>query len=226
VTLVTPEPPVPQLSFAVRGIEPVQHAVVPTLQLGLGVQRTAGAPVRSLALRVEIRIVLGRRAHDEATRVRLAEVFGTPEQWRSAPRALPWLTASVSAPAFDDETLVAVPLPCTYDFEVTATKYFHALADGIVPLEILFSGSVFYADGEGRLRTARLPWDREATFDLPVATWKALMERHFPGTVWIRLPRESFDRLWAYKARRALPSWEEALDALLQQSEEPSSWTR
>jgi hypothetical protein len=223
---MTPEPPVPELAFAVRGIEPVAHAAVPTLELGLGLQRTAGAPVRSASLRLEIRIALGRRAHDGATRQRLAELYGTPEQWKSAPRALPWITTQASVPAFDTETTVAVPLPCTYDFEVTATKYFHALPDGVVPLEVLVTGSVFYADAAGRLRTARVPWDREAAFDLPVRTWKDLMERYFPGTVWIRLPRECFDRLWAYKARRALPSWEDALEELLQARQEPSPWTR
>ena len=41
------------------------------------------------------------------------------------------------------------------------------------------------------------------------------MERYFRGTAWLRLRKESFDRLAAYKSRHALPSWEAALDALL-----------
>jgi len=226
VSRVSSEPPVPELTFAVQDIEPVAHAVVPTLALGLRIQRSAGGAVRALALRIDVRVVLGRRAHDPATRERLAELFGTPEQWRSAPRALPWLATTANVPAFEAETTVAVPLPCTYDFDVTATKYFHGLADGVIPLEILLGGSVFYAGADDRLRTARLAWDREATFDLPVRAWKDLMQRYFPGTVWVRLRQESFDRLWAYRARRALPTWEDALDALLRECPESSPWTR
>jgi hypothetical protein len=40
------------------------------------------------------------------------------------------------------------------------------------------------------------------------------MDSHFAGTAWIRLARESFDALARFKARRALPTWEAAVDAL------------
>jgi hypothetical protein len=83
-----------------------------------------------------------------------------------------------------------------------------------VPLELLFSGSVFYAD-DGRLQTTRLSWEKEAEFRLPVRVWKETMERYFRGTAWLRLRKESFDRLSAFKSRNALATWDDALDALL-----------
>jgi hypothetical protein len=121
---------------------------------------------------------------------------------------------------------VALPVACTYDFEVTASKYLHGVAEGDVPLDFLFTGTIFYGGEDGRLRTAMVPWDREATFALPVSVWKDLMQCHFGDTAWLRVRREAFDRLWAYKTRNALPTWDDALDALLRASEEPSAWTR
>ena len=81
--------------------------------------------------------------------------------------------------------------PCTYDLDVTATRYFDALHDGDVPLEFLFSGTVFYSAADGRLQTARLSWELEAEYRLPVAVWRETLDHHFPGTAWLRLDRES-----------------------------------
>ena len=47
-----------------------------------------------------------------------------------------------------------------------------------------------------------------------IIVWKATMEHHFRGTAWVRLSKESFDRLSAYKARNALATWDDALEAL------------
>jgi hypothetical protein len=56
-----------------------------------------------------------------------------------------------------------------------------------------------------------------------VAVWKDTLEHHFPGTAWLRIGKERFDRLAAYKAQHALATWDEALDALL--PEEAPTWT-
>jgi hypothetical protein len=109
--------------------------------------------------------------------------------------------------------VVDLDVPCSYDLEVAASRYLDALSDGSVPLEFLFSGSVFYEEDD-RLQTVRLAWDSEAEYALPVAVWKATMEHHFRGTAWVRLSKESFDRLSAYKARYALATWDDALEAL------------
>jgi len=145
---------------------------------------------------------------------RLFELFGPVSDWGTSLRTLLWTRSTLVVPAFTDESVVALDVPCSYDLEVTASRYLDALNDGVVPLEFLFSGSVFYSGEDGALQTTRLSWNSEAAFDLPVRVWKETMERYFRGTAWVRLSKESFDRLSAYKSRNALASWDDALAAL------------
>src|SRR5262249_46333042 len=114
-----------------------------------------------------------------------------------------------------------LPVPCTFDFNVAATRYFHALADGEVPLVLLFSGTVFHEDEDGALRVAQIPWEKETTFRLPVHTWRAMMEHYYPNTAWLCLPRDLFDRLHYHKTKCGLPTWEQALEDLLHRAEGP-----
>jgi hypothetical protein len=210
---------IPELAFAVQGAGPVRHAAVPTLSFALRIDRAAGGSVRAILLDIQIQIAARRRRYDAAEAERLYELFGAADGWGSTLRTLLWTRTTVVVPPFDDDTVVEVPIACTYDLEVTAARYFDALDDGEVPLEFLFSGSVFYAGPDGALQTARLPWDREASYRLPVAAWKETMDRYFPGSAWLRLRRESYDRLAAYRARHALGSWEDVVDALLAEPE-------
>ena len=106
-------------------------------------------------------------------------------------------------------------MPCTYDFNVAATKYFYALSDGEVPITLLFSGTVFYAAADGALQVDQIPWEKEATFRLPVKTWQEMMDLYYPNSAWLRLYRDTFDRLHRYKIRHGLPTWEQALERLL-----------
>lgn len=87
--------------------------------------------------------------------------------------------------------------------------------DGGVPISLLFSGSVFYAAGDGCLRVARIPWSAETVFELPVAAWRDLIETYYPNTAWLTLCRDTFDRLYAFRTAHGLPTWEETLEELL-----------
>jgi uncharacterized protein DUF6084 len=207
---------IPQLDFAVRDAAPVEHAAAPTLRFALGIESAGGQPIRSVLLDVQIQIAARRRAYDAGEQDRLYELFGASAGWGSALRTLLWTRATLVVAPFTGRTEVDLPVACSYDLEVAGARYFDALGDGDVPLEFLFSGTVFYAAPDGRLQTARIAWDREAEYGLPVAVWRQTLERHFPGTTWLRLRRESFERLSAYRARHALPSWEATLDALLE----------
>ena len=60
-------------------------------------------------------------------------------------------------PGFAGTTEVALPLECTYDFEVTAAKYLHALRDGALPLQFLFSGTIFTSSPSAGSRSSRCP---------------------------------------------------------------------
>lgn len=207
----------PRLAVEVLGASVDPAAATPSVALELGVTAPPEVPIRSALLRAQVRIDVRRRSYDDDTRERLREVFGRPEQWGDSLRSLLWAQSAVTVPAFTGEARVTLPLPCTYDFEVAAAKVLQGLRDGVVPLQLLFSGTLFYAGPDGALRTAMLPWDVEARHALPVALWREAIDRFFPGAAWLRLDRDSFDRLYAYRNRHALPSWEATVDALLEE---------
>jgi hypothetical protein len=74
---------------------------------------------------------------------------------------------------------------------------------------------VFYSTPQGALQTARIGWDRDTEFALPVAVWREAMDRHFPASAWLRLGADSYAALAAFKARHAHTSWDAAVAALL-----------
>jgi len=201
-----------ELGFSVVGAARVEHTAVPTLRFDLEV--ASEVPVRSVLLDVQVQIAARRRGYDADAHDRLFELFGPVADWGTSLRTLLWTRATLVVPAFEASTVVGLDVPCSYDLEVTASRYLDALADGTVPLEFLFSGSVFYTGGDGELQTTRLSWNSEADYALPVSVWKETMERYFRGTAWVRLSKESFDRLSAFKSRNALATWDDALEAL------------
>jgi hypothetical protein len=207
---------IPELAFTVLDAARAEHTALPTLRFTLRVDSIGGEPIRSVLLDTQVQIAARRRRHDEAAHDRLFELFGAPGDWGTTLRTLLWTRTTLVVPPFTHSTTVELPVICTYDLEVVASRYLDALRDGDVPLEFLFSGSVFYDDADGRLQTARLSWESEAEYRLPVAVWKETMEAHFRGTAWLRLRKDSFDRLAAYKSRHALATWEDAVDALLE----------
>ena len=172
------------LGFSVEGAARVEHAAVPTLRFALRV--SSETPVRSVLLDVQVQIAARRRGYDEAAHDRLFELFGPVADWGTTLRTLLWTRTTLVVPAFEGSTVVNLDVPCSYDLEVAASRYLDALSDGEVPLEFLFSGSVFYMDGDA-LQTTRLSWNSEAEYRLPVRVWKETMERYFRGTAWVRL---------------------------------------
>lgn len=205
---------VPQLSFRVQDAVAERYAAAPTLNFALEIEREGGGLVRSILLDTQIQIAARRRPYGEAEQAWLVELFGTPDRWSTTLRTLLWTRTTLVVPPFTDSTEVTLPLACSYDLEVNASSYMSALESGEVPLEFLFSGSVFYTGPGGMLQTARISWQSEAEYRLPVKTWRDAMDRHFPGAAWIRLGRPSFDRLRAYKAEHGLRTLEDAVDRL------------
>ena len=184
---------------------------MPTLRFALAIE----AAVRSVLLDVQLQIAARRRGYDAAAHDRLFELFGPVADWGTTLRTLLWTRTTLVVPGvLGAHRWCALDVPCRYDLEVAASRYLDALSDGEVPLEFLFSGSVFYSGEDGALQTTRLSWESEAEYALPVAVWKETMERYFRGTAWVRLSKESFDRLSAYKSRNALATWDDALEAL------------
>jgi hypothetical protein len=205
----------PQLSFAVEDVAAERYSAVPTLNFVLSIERAGGGAVRSILLDNQLQIAARRRPYGEAEQASLAQLFGTPDRWSATLRTLPWTRATLVVPPFSDATSVTLPVTCSYDLEANAANYLSGLRDGEVPLELLFSGSVFYSGPGGMLQTTRISWDREAEYRLPIGVWREAMDRHFPGAAWLRLDRATFDRLRAYKAEHGLRTLEDAVDRLL-----------
>ncbi|GAA3379056.1 DUF6084 family protein [Streptomyces sannanensis] len=202
---------VPELAFTVTAVRPARLTAVPTLEFGLAVTREGGGPVRSVLLTTLIRIAPARRRYDHVHRLRLAELFGTPDRWAETLRPLVWTRLTTVVPPFDDRTEVTLAVPCTTDIQLAVAKYFRAVDHGEVPLDFLFSGTVFHSAPGSGLNTAQISWDSHTDFDLPAALWREATGR----TGWIPLSADSYDRLDDFRARHTLSSWDETANALL-----------
>ena len=124
-----------------------------------------------MSLSVQVMIDPARRGYDPATRERLAELFGPPgDAGRRRPRGSPGRASAAVVPAFTGTTMFALELPCTYDLEVAATKYFYALRGrrGAAQLPLLRHGLLPRRDG--RLQVTPVPWSSTAQFRMPVST--------------------------------------------------------
>ncbi len=213
---------VPELGFTVLGCEPLPFAASPSLKFSLAID-AQGAAIRSVMLEVQVRIAATQRTYTEAEQAQLGDLFGAPHRWGDTLKGLLWTHATVVVPPFEGATVVDLHVPCTYDFDVAAAKYLSGLKDGDIPLDLLFSGTVFYAGAGGALQINRISWNAEAAHRLPVRVWRETMEHYFPDSAWLRTDRETFDRLVAFRARNSLTSWESVLDKLLAPHEEAVS---
>jgi hypothetical protein len=203
-----------ELSISVLGARPEPYAASPLLSFQLRIDEASGDPVHSIALRCQVQIEARQRTYSPREEEGLLDLFGERARWGETLRSVLWAQTSVMVPAFRGTVRVDLPLPCTYDFEVAATKYLHSLDSGEVPVLLLFSGSAFVNRPMG-FCVEPVPWDREFSYRLPVAVWRETMDRHFPGSAWIRMRRESVDALHRFKSRRGLPTWEDAIAELL-----------
>lgn len=209
----------PELSFRVEGADLVQFAVAPTLALKLRIDNAVPQQrIESIMLQCQVQIEATRRRYATEEQPRLLDLFGEPERWGKTLRTMLWTNVTVNVRPFTDSTLFDLHIPCTFDFNVAATKYFHALDAGEVPLALLFSGTIFYDDEERGLQVTQIPWNREANYRLPVAVWRQVIDHYYPNTSWLTVRRDVFDRLNEFKMRNSIATWDEALERLLAQT--------
>lgn len=205
----------PELAFAVTGAEGERFAALPTLGFQTEISRTGGGPVASVALTCVVRIDVARRRHEPDAHRALTELFGLPEQWGRTMGPLVWARTTLHVPAFDDRTSVRIPVECSYDTELAVTKYQRAVRDGDVPLDFLFSGTVFHQAPGGGLRASMISWSHDVRYALPAEVWHRLTDRYHGGGAWLRLSGRTHDRLDDYRARRVLGTPEDAVRDLL-----------
>jgi hypothetical protein len=207
------------LTFEVLDAQPEPHAAVPTIMFKLRVEEADGFSVHALALRCQIRIEPQRRQYSESEEEGLYEMFGETPQWGDSLRPFLWTHVSTTIGKFDGATEFDLPVECTYDFDVAGAKYLHALADGDIPLILLFSGTV-YTRGESGFSAEPLSWSLESSYRMPVAVWRSMMDLYFPNSAWVRVQRDTLDELQRFRARRGLPTWDQAFEQLLKEAGE------
>lgn len=204
------------LTFAVEGAEAVPFAAAPTIAFRLRVTNPVPAQeIHSIALLSRIQIEAQRRHYNGREREGLSDLFGEADRWSRTLRPLLWTDASVTVPEFTGAIALGLPVACTFDFNVAAAKYFHAIEEDEVPLVFQFSGTIFFPGPDGALRIAQIGWDKEARFRLPIHVWREMMDLYYPNSAWLRLRQDTFDRLHEYKRRQGMATWEEAIESLL-----------
>jgi hypothetical protein len=209
------------LVFDCTGAEPDRYAVVPSMNLKLRISETSGQRVEAIALRCQIRIEPARRRYTHAEEDKLNDLFGDTGRWADTLKPLQFTTVSTMVPAFTGSTEIDLPVPFSYDLEIGSTRYFTGLESGVIPLLLLFSGTVFGLE-EGRISVQLVPWSKEAPCRIPVSVWREAIDVHFPNSAWIKMSNQTLDELQRFKNRRALPTWDATLLALLKQAADPA----
>lgn len=206
----------PDLAITVERAEVVPFAASPTLAFKLRVANADPAEtIHTVVLRCQIQIEVARRRYTAEEQEGLRDLFGEPERWGQTLRNLLWTNTSAVIPQFTGVTTADLQVPCTFDFSVATTKYFNGLADGDIPVYLMFSGSVFYAGANGALNVAPISWDKETKFRLPLKVWKDMMEAFYPNTAWLCLRRDIFEDLHRFKMEHGIPTWEQAFETML-----------
>jgi Family of unknown function (DUF6084) len=180
------------LRFTILGAEPKQHAAMPTIVFRLQIRTSER--IEAIVLRTQIRIEPQWRTYGVTEQQLLVDLFGTPDRWNKTLHALAWADVPVMIPAFQGETEVDVNVPCTYDFDVSASRFFSALDGGEIPLRFLFSGSIF-RHGENAFSVDLISWSSECAYRMPVQVWRGAMQACYGDSIVVRVDRETYEEL-------------------------------
>ena len=206
----------PDPNFEITGVDAAVRGLTPLLHFKLRITNEPGIEtIQSIILQAQIQIAAPQRSYQPNEKEKLHQLFGPPEQCGQTLRNKLWTHSNTSVRTFSGTTETVLPVPCSFDLNLAATKYFYGLEEGEVPLLFLFSGTIFYAAPDGRLQVQQISWNKESTYRMPVQVWKDLMDQHYPETRWLYLGRDVFDRLYEYKRHAGVASWEQAIERLL-----------
>ena len=205
----------PNLRFDIESVSSMVDSATPVLVFRVRISNLmAEERIHSISLNSQLHIQPARRRYAPNEQAALADLFGEPARWGTTLRPLFWTHISVTVPEFQDTYIAELRVPCTFDFNVAATKYFHAVEEGEIPVILLFSGTVFYIVDES-VQVALIPWSQELACSVPAAVWKEMMTLHYADSAWLTLRQDAFNRLYRYKVRHGLPTWEQMVDHVL-----------
>jgi hypothetical protein len=201
----------PDLQFSIETAEALRFAASPHLVFKLRVTSNTSKTIHSIILKCQVHLDVSQRHYSKEEQRTLRDLFGEPERWGETLRSLLWTNTNTIVPSFDGAVIVDLQIPCTFDFNVAATKYFAGLEDGDVPVSCYFSGTIFYADDNGSLRVGQVSWDKETSYRMPIRVWRGMMDLYYPNTAWLCLDRDVFERLYGYKTQHGIPTFEQTL---------------
>jgi hypothetical protein len=208
------------LVFDCVDCKPDRYGASPALVFKLRIAETTGTTLHSIGLRCQLRIEPQRRHYSAEESKGLTDLFGGPERYGETLHPMQLAMISVNVQGFKGSTEVDVTVPCTYDLEVATGRYFDALREGDVPLVLLFSGTVFYKADDGGVTVGQVPWDKEASYRLPVSIWREMIDIFFPNSGWLMLHNDTVKALTRFKSREAIAGWDETLALLLDRAGE------
>jgi uncharacterized protein DUF6084 len=200
------------LRFTIEDSGPKRFAAIPTVAFRLRIETSE--PLEALVLRVQIRIEPQWRDYDGTEKPLLVDLFGTPDRWGTTLRSFSWADISVTVPSVLESIAIDVPLACTYDFDVAATRFLSGLGSGEVPLRFLFSGAIFRTADTG-FSSERVSWSSECAYRMPVRTWREAMSACYGDDALVRIKRETLEQLHRYRALSGATSWDQVLERLL-----------
>ena len=209
----------PNLRFEVEQAEAIRYAPAPMLAFALKLSNDAAREhIQSVMLQYQVWIEPAGRQYDTQEQGLLLDLFGEPNRWNRTVRSLLWTRGTALVPPFSGSGRVDLDVPCTYDFNIAVAKYFYALTNGVVPLRLMFSGTVFYVPEDlhdGAIQVSQIPLETEASYRLPVKIWEEMMGHYYPNTHWLCLEKDLFAQLYRYKVQHGLATWERVFERLL-----------
>jgi Family of unknown function (DUF6084) len=201
-----------ELRFAVRDAKARHFSALPTIVFKT--QIDTSEPLEAMVLRAQIRIEPQWRQYEAREETLLSDLFGTPERWNTTLRSFSWSDISVTVAAFAESIAIELSVPCSYDFDVTATRFLSALGGGEIPLRFLFSGAIFRT-GDTGFSTERVSWSSECAYRMPIEVWREALAACYGDDALLRIKRETLEELHRYRARSGATSWDEVLQRLL-----------
>lgn len=208
----------PQPTFTVLDVMPEPYTTTPRLAVRVCV--TAGTePVHAAAVRCQVRINPARRGYTAAEAEALSDMFGVRQRWADTQRSFLWQHCATVVPGFTGAGEFTMYLECTYDFDVSASRYLHALSGGNLPLQFLFSGTLF-SKGTAGFSVQQVPWDCDDDYAMPVQVWRDLITRHYPDAGWLRLRHDTIAALAKFKATEGSLDLDDAVTTLLVRAEQ------
>ncbi len=201
----------PDLHFTIETAETLRFAASPHIVFKLRITNSVPRTIHTVILRCQIQLDVSRRRYTAQEQKRLIDLFGEPSRWGETLRPLLWTNTSIVVPSFDSCNVVDLPIPCTFDFNVAATKYFAGIDTGEIPVSFFFNGTIFYEREDNALQVAQISWEKEASHRMPIRIWREMMDAYYPNTTWLCLQRDAFERLYAYKVKRGITTFDEAL---------------